>query len=262
MSHSIVAIPFHETQIIAIEEDGTKWVSIRHACDSIGIDVENQRRKLKAKPWAVAVMKTATAGDGKSYEMTMIDRKTFTMWLATIETSRVKDERARLMIEQFQDEAADALDAYFNDGGAVNPRVNVAQAQSLSGMALAQAQLNLIQQATSIADLDPVYVTTMTTLALEKGLNNRPDIPVEVRPLYTEDYLKSQGVSGKALKSMRSVFGRAVAAEYAKRYGVKPMKAFGEVGSRARQINSYTEQDRKLFDDVFAEKFATQGVLA
>lgn len=262
MSEDIVSIPFHETQIIALEEDGTQWVSLRHACDSIGIDVENQRRKLKAKSWAVAVMKTATGNDGKSYEMTMIDRKTFTMWLATIETSRVKDGGARHRIEQFQNEAADALDSYFHDGGAVNPRVNVAQAQHLTGMALAQAQLNLIQQATDIATLDPVYVTTMTTLALEKGLNNRPDIPVEMRPLYSEDYLKEQGISGKALKSMRSTFGRAVASEYERRYGVKPMKAFGEVGHRARQINSYTEQDRPLFDDVFNERFASQlGIL-
>lgn len=261
MSTNIVAIPFHETQIIALEEDDTQWVSLRHVCDSIGIDVENQRRKLKAKSWATAVMKTAVAEDGKQRELTMVDRKTFTMWLATIETSRVKDPGARHMIEQFQNEAADALDAYFHDGGAVNPRVNVAQAQHLTGMALAQAQLNLIQQATSIAHLDPVYVTTMTTLALEKGLNNRPDIPVEVRPLYAEDYLKEQGISGKALKSMRSTFGRAVAAEYERRYGNKPMKAFGEVGHRARQINSYTEQDRGLFDEVFNAKFAEQGVL-
>lgn len=261
MSTNIVSIPFHETQIIAIEEDGTQWVSARHVCESIGLDWSRQRKKLDAKSWAVVALKATTGRDGKTYETTMVDRKTFTMWLATIETSRVKDKGARCMIEQFQNEAADALDAYFNDGGAVNPRINVEQAQHLGGMALAQAQLNLIQQATSIAQLDPVYVTTMTTLALEKGLNNRPDIPFEHRPLYTEDYLRDQGVSGKALKSIRSTFGRAVSAEYERRYGVKPMKAFGEVGHRARQINSYTEQDRPLFDDVFNAKFAEQGVL-
>lgn len=261
MSTNIVSIPFHETQILALEEDGTQWISARHVCDSIGLDWSRQRKKLEAKTWACVALKATHDSSGRKQEITMVDRKTFTMWLATIETSRVKDAGARHMIEQFQNEAADALDAYFHDGGAVNPRVNVEQAQHLTGMALAQAQLNLIQQATSIAHLDPVYVTTMTTLALEKGLNNRPDIPVEVRPLYAEDYLKEQGISGKALKSMRSSFGRAVAAEYERRFGVKPMKAFGEVGHRARQINSYTEQDRGLFDDVFNAKFAEQGVL-
>lgn len=28
---------------------------------------------------------TSTGADGKSYEMTFIDRRTFTMWLATID---------------------------------------------------------------------------------------------------------------------------------------------------------------------------------
>lgn len=260
MSTNIVSIPFHETQIIAIEEDGTQWIALRHVCESMGIAFSRQLRKLKEKTWARCVLKDTTGSDGKTYEMTMIDRQTFLMWLATINESRVNEDHRDLVIA-YQAEAVGVIDDYFTKGKAVNPRINVEQAQQLGGMALAQAQLNLIQQATSIAQLDPVYVTTMTTLALEKGLNNRPDIPFEHRPLYTEDYLRDQGVSGKALKSMRSTFGRAVSAEYERRYGVKPMKAFGEVGHRARQINSYTEQDRGLFDDVFNAKFAEQGVL-
>lgn len=36
---------------------------------------------------------TSTGSDGKTYEMTFIDRRTFTMWLATIDTGRLKNER-------------------------------------------------------------------------------------------------------------------------------------------------------------------------
>lgn len=34
-------------------------------------------------------MMTTVAADGKTREMTFIDRRTFTMWLATIDTGRV-----------------------------------------------------------------------------------------------------------------------------------------------------------------------------
>lgn len=32
---------------------------------------------------------TSTGADGKTYEMTFIDRRTFTLWLATIDTGRL-----------------------------------------------------------------------------------------------------------------------------------------------------------------------------
>lgn len=58
MNKTIISIPFHGTSILALEEDGTQWVSPRHACDSIGIDWKNQHSKLNAKPWARVVLKT------------------------------------------------------------------------------------------------------------------------------------------------------------------------------------------------------------
>ena len=50
----------------------------------------------------------------------MIDRRTFTMWLATVDENRVKPT-ARAVVAAFQAEAADALDAYFSTGGASKP---------------------------------------------------------------------------------------------------------------------------------------------
>ena len=65
---------------------------------------------------------TSVAADGKTREMVFIDRRTFTMWLATIDTGRVKNERTRELVRTYQCEAADALDRYFNEGVAINPR--------------------------------------------------------------------------------------------------------------------------------------------
>ncbi|MBM7280318.1 phage antirepressor [Gordonia rubripertincta] len=120
-----IPVPGTDRQIVATQMDGLPMVSLRHACDAIGLDFANQHRKLKSRSWArVALIATPSAGGA---QMTaMIDRRTFTMWLATIDTNRVSDE-ARPIIEAFQAEAADALDAYFATGVAVATESNLSQ---------------------------------------------------------------------------------------------------------------------------------------
>lgn len=113
-----IPVPGTDRQIMATVVDDTPMVSLRHACDAIGIAFDAQRVKLSGRSWATVTIIVSVAADGKSRELTMIDRRTFTMWLATIDTNRVSDE-ARPIIEAFQAEAADALDAYFATGVAV-----------------------------------------------------------------------------------------------------------------------------------------------
>lgn len=109
----------------AIERDGTQWVVVRHVCDVLGIDSKSQRQKLQSKPWATGVVITSVGTDGREREMYMVDRRTLTMWLATIDTNRVNEE-ARPVLEAFQLEAANALDSYFYKGGAINPEIESA----------------------------------------------------------------------------------------------------------------------------------------
>lgn len=71
MSAELIPVPVPGTnrQIVATLVGGKPHVSLRHACEAIGIDPESQRRKLRSRSWAVAVQSTATGADGKSYEM-------------------------------------------------------------------------------------------------------------------------------------------------------------------------------------------------
>jgi len=85
-------IPFHGTQIVADLIDGTPYIAIKPVCESLGISYPRQYRKLKESSWAVVALKATTGADGKNYRMAMIDRQTFMMWLATIQTSRIKDD--------------------------------------------------------------------------------------------------------------------------------------------------------------------------
>lgn len=125
--------------------DGTPLVALRPMCESIGIDYSRQFTKLKSKSWATVVIKPTVAADGKTRDMVMIDRRTMTMWLATIDESRV-DEAARPTIRAFQSEAADALDAYFSTGVAVNPRGN------LSTFDILRAQIDQLEAAERTAN--------------------------------------------------------------------------------------------------------------
>lgn len=64
-------------------------VALRPVCEALGLNFSGQQQRLQRQSWAVVCMTHTTGADGKTYEMTFIDRRTFTMWLATIDTGRL-----------------------------------------------------------------------------------------------------------------------------------------------------------------------------
>lgn len=117
-----VSVPGTDRSIMATVIDGRPMVSIRHACIAIGLEPARQIQKLNSRSWAGVYM-TAIPSAGGMQQTAMVDRRTFTMWLATIDASRVSAQ-ARPIIEAFQAEAADALDAYFNERAVAAPAMN------------------------------------------------------------------------------------------------------------------------------------------
>lgn len=113
-STTLTEIPFHNQTILAQQQaDGEVFVPLKPVCENLGIAYNGQYERLQRQEWAVVRMTRTTGADGKTYNMTAIDRRTFSMWLATIDTARVKNEDAKNLIVAYQCEAADALDAYF-----------------------------------------------------------------------------------------------------------------------------------------------------
>lgn len=248
---TLVEIPFHGTTIHAINDEGKPLVSLRHACESISVDYSGQLKKLRNKSWATVVFNSTVGQDGKNREMTMIDRRTLTMWLATIEPSRVKEE-ARATLVAFQNEAADVLDSYFHEGGAVNPRATDTQRAGL--LSEIQQQGQVLQVLSSF--LSPKFLESKAKILAARALGEEPEIDPLDLPLHSEDYLKSKGLRGQELKSARSYFGRRVSKAYQDLHGKKPEKATHEVNGSIRSINAYTERDRDLFDQVWEQHYA------
>ena len=241
-----VPVPGTDRPIMAVQHDGKPVVSLRHACEAIGIDHSPQARKLKNKSWASVVMMTTHDSTGREQQMAMIDRRTFTMWLATIDTNRVNED-ARPVLEAFQAEAADALDSYFNEGGAINPSATTEQLDAL--VSKATGQMQLLRAAEGIVDAR--FLEAKARIVIARGLGEAPEIDQQDRPLYVQDYLRSKGLGPDMVRAKSSGFGKRVKGRFMEVHGDVPEKHFQEVDGRPREINAYTEADRPIFDHVW-----------
>lgn len=154
MSNDIVEVPFNGSMMIAQRfDDGEIYTALKPICENIGIAFNGQRERLNRTPWAVVRMIRTTGADGKRYDMMAVSRKTLTMWLATIDTSRLKDEHARRNVTVYQQEAAEALDKYFNEGGAI--RVSDADSdEDIMARAVLVAQKTIEHKNRQIAEKD------------------------------------------------------------------------------------------------------------
>lgn len=113
-------IPFRGQIILAQQDgDGVVRVALKPVCENLNLDYSAQYRRLQRQGWATIAIMATVGTDGRNRDMVTIDRRTFTMWLATIDTARIKNPQAKQLILTYQNEAADALDAYFNEGGAI-----------------------------------------------------------------------------------------------------------------------------------------------
>lgn len=143
MSNDIVEVPFNGSAMIAQRfDDGEIYTALKPICENIGIAYNGQWERLNRTPWATIRMIRTVGADGKQRDMVAISRKTLTMWLATIDTNRLSDEQARHNVTVYQQEAAEALDKYFNEGGAI--RVSDADSdEDIMARAVLVAQKNI-----------------------------------------------------------------------------------------------------------------------
>lgn len=189
------------------------------------------------------------AEDGKRREMSMVDRRTLTMWLATIDTNRV-NEAARPTLEAYQLEAADALDAYFHEGGAINPNATADQLDRLDREV--QRRRETAELLMLVQDVLPKsYAETVGKELIAESRGITPTVPEEERALEVMAYLASKGVTKGIATKYASSFGRKVKEHYIAATGNIPKSAPKVVNGATREVTYYTEQDRHIFDTVW-----------
>lgn len=187
MSNQIAAIPFHGQTVQSVEVDGKPYVVFRPLVESIGMDYRSQSRRLSSKSWPTMVKMTMVGADGKNREMTCVDIRTLTMWLATIDENRVSEE-SRPLVVAYQNEVADAIESYWANGGAINPRATEHQINAL--IRQAQMQMELCQAAKGLIRAE--HLEAKARVILARGLGEAPELDEGTRPLYTADFFERQ----------------------------------------------------------------------
>lgn len=249
---TVATIPFHGTNIQSVEIDGKPYVFFKPMVDTLGLGYGSQTQKLNGKSWAcVTKIVTQLPGDTQRREHITVDIRTLTMWLATIDENRVSEE-SRPLVVAYQSEVADAIEAYWSKGGAINPRANEHQMNAL--LRQTQMQMELCQVAKGL--IHPDHLEAKARIVLARGLGEAPELNPETRPLYAQDYLKEKNLSAKQRRSKAPMFGKRLKKLYVEKYGREPEKYDMDMqNGQVRPVNAYTEADRPLMDEVWNKFF-------
>lgn len=241
--------------------DGVPHIVLKPAVEELGLSFPAQFRKLQTRSWAVVAQQATTGSDGKTYEMAVVPVRTFLMLLATVNENRVA-EQSRPTLVAFQNETADAIEAYWTQGGAINPRASEEQLDSLIARAKQQAEvLSILAPIVS-----PEWLETKARLVAARALGEEPEIDPLDAPLYVPDFLKELGLKRKQIDSVQSWFGRR-AVTICGELGIDvPEKRQTDLSNGSvRETKAWTERHRPVFELTWARHYAadypTQTVL-
>ena len=247
-STQLVTIPIDGTAgLSATTVDGKPIAALRPVVAMLGMDYSSQLAKLKSKSWACMAKIATRDASGRIQEMIGVDRKTLTMYLATLDENRVKEEFRPILVA-LQSEAAEALDSYFHDGGAINPNATVDQLDVLANRA--RTQMEIIRLAEGIVDRK--HLESKARIILANAMGERPEMDPATIPLYVSDYLQSKGLPSDMIAAKASGFGRRLKGLYVSEHGDAPGKSFQNLpNGTTREVFAYTQADRGLFDKIW-----------
>ncbi|PWG13952.1 hypothetical protein DF268_08795 [Streptomyces sp. V2] len=239
--------------------DGEPHVVFRPAVEAIGLDYSSQLRKLRDRSWANRRDIPTVAEDGKNRQMVAVDVRTFLMWLATVNENKVADG-VRQTLVAYQQETTIAVNAYWTQGGAINPAASVEQVQDLrvrlDGVERAQVareRLSAMGVAKQFGLVNSSYVEAMARTELARMSGEEPDVdPLDVT-ITCDEFLDGRGVGDRDRGSARTRLGKTVAALYRARYGRDPQKVKRPINGVHRDVAVYTHRDLDLFDTAWAE---------
>lgn len=258
-SREVVKLDLSAGTIHTVMVDGQPHVVLKPAIDELGLDFATQLTKLRTRSWAVVGQSPTTGADGKTYEMAVAPVRTFLMLLATINENRVKAEHRKTLVA-FQNETADAIEAYWTQGGAINPAATDDQLDALAAEIeerRIRRALGLVQIVAAMDDsVDPRWKRSKQLHHYAEAAGEVPEIEPEDRALTVEMYLKDRDLTKDERRSVRSSFGRRIALAFEMQHGERPKDSLGLVDGRERAVKSYTEADRPLFDKVWFEFYA------
>lgn len=257
-SHEVVKLDLSAGSVHAARVDGQPHIVLKPAIEELGLDYSTQLAKLRTRSWATVGQSPMVAEDGKTRSMQVVPVRTFLMLLATVNENRVAEEHRPTLIA-FQNETADAIESYWTEGGAINPRATEDQLDSLIARAKQQAEvLSILAPIVS-----PEWLETKGRLVAARALGEEPEVdPLDV-PLYVPEFLKDKGLKRREIESVQSWFGRRAAAIYKAKSGEEIGKRQSDLpNGSVRETKAWTERHRPVFEETwnrfYAAAFPTQ----
>lgn len=116
--------------------------------------------------------------------------------------------------------------------------------------------------------LPEAYATATAKVIVARAMGERPELESSETPLYAATFLAEKGHKPKTVVKFQSGFGSRVSNRYFKVHGRRPEKIPGPAGSRIDKVAVYTEDDRPILEQVYAEiadlisAFETGGQIA
>lgn len=255
----IVKIDLSAGAVHTVLIDGVPHVIVKPAVEDIGLTYSPQLRKLKRRSWGVVTETVTTGADGKNYTMVATTVRSFLMLMSNVNEERVRPEVKPVLVA-FQNETADAIEAYWTRGGAINERASEEQLTVLAEeieLRRIRRCVGLVQLIAAMDDtVDPKWKRSRQLHHYAEAAGEVAAIPLQDRALMIEPYLRDRGLNAADIKAIRSPFGRRVSLAFEMTHGEKPKDSVGLVDGRERAVKSYTEADRPLMDRVWNEFYA------
>lgn len=192
----LITVPFHGANLMLVEIDGQPFVPMKPVVEGIGLDWGGQHKKLAANEqrWGVSVKEIPSAGGVQT--VVCLPLRKLAGWLSTVQAARVKDERVRKKIFEYQNECDDALWQYWNQGRAVNPR---AQPSAVNDAAVEFSKLALAHLPNLGENSKQALLSHISELAFGQRLIPLPKV---------EDHLMPAGEVGTLLGVSANKIGR------------------------------------------------------
>lgn len=252
-SREVVKLDLSAGSVHTTLVDGKPHIVLKPAIEELGLAYSTQLRKLKTRSWAcVSQTDMQMPGDDQARQHTTVPVRTFLMLLANVNENRVRDE-VRPTLVAFQNETADAIEAYWTQGGAINPRATEDQLDLLISRAKQQAEVLSILSGI----VAPEWLETKGRLVAARALGEEPEIdPLDV-PLYVPDFLKGKGLKRAEIESVQSWFGRRAAAIYKAQSGKDIGVRHADLpNGSVRETKAWTERNRPVFEETWERYYA------
>lgn len=182
---ALKTVNFHNQELITLEQDGVAYVSAKPICENMGLSWRTQRKKITNNSrWEHMTLPLQT--EGGEQELVCMPLIKLNGWLFSINPSKVREDLREKVI-QYQEECFVVLYNYWNEGAAINPRMNLTEEQK--GHIIDVMRRRVAKKGTS-------FQAEWSVLNRRFGVATYKDIKAEHYPLVCE-YLGVKPLEGE-----------------------------------------------------------------